>query len=109
MGDSEGLGSLACCSPEGRRESDKSEQLNNANNLPSPPFPIWGRMDVSSDGQKRHTAEKIPSGRGTSQGHPGDREKPATGMPGGRRGGLGRSGIYREGGMGGSSGVTPGF
>ena len=28
-GDSEGQGSLACCSPWGRKESDTSEQLNN--------------------------------------------------------------------------------
>ena len=29
-GDSEGQGSLACCSPWGRRESDMTEQLNNS-------------------------------------------------------------------------------
>ena len=28
-GDGEGQGSLACCSPWGRRESDMTEQLNN--------------------------------------------------------------------------------
>ena len=28
-GDSEGQGSLACCSPWGRKESDLTEQLNN--------------------------------------------------------------------------------
>ena len=28
-GDSEGQGSLACCSPQGRKESDTTEQLNN--------------------------------------------------------------------------------
>ena len=28
LGDSEGQGSLACCSPRGRKESDTSEQLN---------------------------------------------------------------------------------
>ena len=32
LGDSEGQGSLACCSPWGQRESDKTEQLNNINN-----------------------------------------------------------------------------
>ena len=32
LGDSEGQGSLACCSPWGHRESDKTEQLNNINN-----------------------------------------------------------------------------
>ena len=29
--DSEGQGSLACCSPWGRKESDTTEQLNNNN------------------------------------------------------------------------------
>ena len=28
-GDGEGQGSLACCSPRGRKESDTPEQLNN--------------------------------------------------------------------------------
>ena len=31
-GDSEGQGSLACCSPWGHKESDMTEQLNNNNN-----------------------------------------------------------------------------
>ena len=29
LGDSEGQGSLACCSPQGHKESDMTEQLNN--------------------------------------------------------------------------------
>ena len=29
LGDSEGQGSLACCSPWGRKESDTTERLNN--------------------------------------------------------------------------------
>ena len=29
LGDSEGQGSLACCSPWGRKVSDTTEQLNN--------------------------------------------------------------------------------
>ena len=29
-GDSEGQGSLVCCSPWGRKESDMAERLNNA-------------------------------------------------------------------------------
>ena len=32
LGDSEGQGSLMCCSPSGRKESDTTEQLNNNNN-----------------------------------------------------------------------------
>ena len=28
-GDGEGQGSLACCSPQGRKQSDMTEQLNN--------------------------------------------------------------------------------
>ena len=31
-GDSEEQGSLACCSPRGRKQSDTTEQLNNNNN-----------------------------------------------------------------------------
>ena len=33
LGDGEGQGSLACCSPWGRRESDTSEQMSNSNKL----------------------------------------------------------------------------
>ena len=33
LGDSEGQGSLVCCSPWGHKESDTTEQLNNNNNL----------------------------------------------------------------------------
>ena len=29
LGDGEGLGSLACCSPRGREESDTTDQLTN--------------------------------------------------------------------------------
>ena len=32
-GDSEGQGSLVCCSPWGHKESDMTEQLNNNNKL----------------------------------------------------------------------------
>ena len=31
LGDSEGQGSLVCCSPQGRRELDRTEQLNSNN------------------------------------------------------------------------------
>ena len=31
LGDSEGQGSLVCCSPWGRKELDTTEQLNNNN------------------------------------------------------------------------------
>ena len=31
LGDNEGQGSLACCSPWGRKESDMAERLNNNN------------------------------------------------------------------------------
>ena len=30
LGDREGQGSLACCSPQGRKESDTTEQLKNS-------------------------------------------------------------------------------
>ena len=39
LGDSEGQGSLVCCSPLGRRESDVTEGLNN-NSMPSLPLRI---------------------------------------------------------------------
>ena len=32
LGDGEGQGSLACCSPWGRKESDMTERLNNSSN-----------------------------------------------------------------------------
>ena len=32
VGDDEGQGSLACCSPWGRKESDMTEQLHNSQN-----------------------------------------------------------------------------
>ena len=34
LGVSDGLGSLACCSPWGRKESDITEQLNNNSQVP---------------------------------------------------------------------------
>ena len=33
LGDGEGQGSLACCSPWGHKESNTTEQLNNNNKL----------------------------------------------------------------------------
>ena len=36
LGDSEGQGSLVCCSPWGHKESDTTEQLNNF--MPIPPL-----------------------------------------------------------------------
>ena len=33
LGDSEGQGRLACCSPWGHKKSDTTEQLNNNNNI----------------------------------------------------------------------------
>ena len=36
LGDGEGQGALACCSPWGHKESEMTERLNNTNNnLPS--------------------------------------------------------------------------
>ena len=39
LGDSEGQGSLACCSSWGHKESDTKEQLNSTNNTYS--FSLW--------------------------------------------------------------------
>ena len=36
LGDSEGQGSLSCCSPWGCNKSDATEQLNNNNNKEAP-------------------------------------------------------------------------
>ena len=33
LGDGDGQGSLVCCSPWGRKESDTTERLNNNNNI----------------------------------------------------------------------------
>ena len=33
LGDGDGQGSLVCCSPWGRKESDATERLNNNNNI----------------------------------------------------------------------------
>ena len=33
LGDGEGQGSLVCCSPQGCKESDRNERLNNNNKL----------------------------------------------------------------------------
>ena len=33
LGDGEGQGGLACCSPLGHKESDTTEQLNNSNQV----------------------------------------------------------------------------
>ena len=35
LGDGEGQGSLACWGPQGRKESDVTQRLNNDNKLPS--------------------------------------------------------------------------
>ena len=40
LGDGEGQGSLACCSPWGRKESDTTERLNSNNNNKKLPINI---------------------------------------------------------------------
>ena len=46
--DGEGQGSLACCSPWGRKESDGTEWLNNSkNNLKSQQIYLWLRGNIS--------------------------------------------------------------
>ena len=54
LGDSEGQGSLACCSPQGGKESDTTELLNNNNNLECLPlpFPIPLHQQVSDFSQE---------------------------------------------------------
>ena len=52
LGDGEGQGSLACCSPWGRKESDMTEWLNNKeviDSLLSTEMKIFWRIDFCSD------------------------------------------------------------
>ena len=52
LGDGEGQGSLACCSPWGRKESDMTEWLNNKeviDSLLSTKMKIFWRIDFCSD------------------------------------------------------------
>ena len=56
-GDSEGQGSLACCSPRGHKESDMTERLSKAQ-LSAPPISIY---DVKASARlKRHSATCHP-------------------------------------------------
>ena len=44
LGDGEGQGGLACCSPWGHKESDTTERLNNSNRkeaMPGSPGGCW--------------------------------------------------------------------
>ena len=45
LGDGEGQGSLACCSPRGHRESGMTERLNNKRG-PGLPGGLWGRAHL---------------------------------------------------------------
>ena len=45
LGDGEGRGSLACCSPWGHKESDRTEQLNNNSDSGTAK---WNRCSVSA-------------------------------------------------------------
>ena len=51
-GDCEGQGSLACCSPWGRKESDMTEQLSN-NHQDREHLPSW-LLSLSTEGQEEH-------------------------------------------------------
>ena len=56
LGDSEGQGSLVCCSSLGSKESDTTERLNNHNGF-------GGQFTISLTGQKsRCVPGSIPSG-----------------------------------------------
>ena len=46
LGDGEGQGSLACCSPWGCKESDMTEQLNNNNTPTMECYLALKRMEV---------------------------------------------------------------
>ena len=47
LGDGEGQGSLACCSPWGHKESDVNEQLNNHNKYKMKKKITWGKEKIS--------------------------------------------------------------
>ena len=49
LGDSEGQGGLACCSPWGRKDLDTTEQLNNNSNLPGRVIGAEGRVMTNTD------------------------------------------------------------
>ena len=56
LGDSEGQGSLACCSPWGRRKSKTTERLNNNNKLSPEVVPFIRAMPIHP-GESQDSAE----------------------------------------------------
>ena len=46
LGDSEGQGSLVCCSPWGRQESNMTEELNRSWGLNYPGFSLMSTCDL---------------------------------------------------------------
>ena len=46
LGDGEGQGGLACCSPRGRKESDMTERLNNVWQASSLPLVPWEALNT---------------------------------------------------------------
>ena len=54
-GDSEGQGSLACCSPWGRKELDMTEQLNNSNSLTL----MISLLEIPVDGSTSHVVHLL--------------------------------------------------
>ena len=61
-GDSEGQGSLACCSPWGHKESDTTEPLNSYNNGMIPRYTSGGKPKPSSKNLLCPASEKsVPS------------------------------------------------
>ena len=75
-GDGEGQGSLACCSPPGRKESDRTERLNN------------NRLWVPDQSASIHTRTSISGAAHTRSAQ-------------GRRSGVPARGVF-PGGMGGA-------
>ena len=49
LGDNEGQGGLACCSPWGHKDLDATEQLNNNSNLPGRVLGAEGRVVTKTD------------------------------------------------------------
>ena len=62
-GDSEGQGSLACCSPWGYKELDTTQQLNNKNNNKRTKIKLWRAASLSGGSGKEFIALPFPAPR----------------------------------------------
>ena len=66
QGDSAGQGNLACCSPWGGRESDRTLWRDSHNSLLAQPHPVWVPEDKPV--HIRLASDRVPAGTGIPQG-----------------------------------------